>query len=97
MTMPRKNSLSLPLSRILSDAAAPAVGQDTIFAAFKALPVDPARSRRENGSFMQTQDDLTGAKNCKDAVGLIVDAIRQACADVGNEHRELVTEGDVVR
>ena len=97
MTMPRKNTLPLPLSRILSDTAAPVVGQDTIFAAFKALPVDPARSRRETGSFIQSQDDLTGAKNCKEAVDLIVDAVRQACSDMGNEHRELITEGDVVR
>ena len=97
MTMPRKNTLPLPLSRILSDTATPVVGQDTIFAAFKALPIDPARSRRESGSFIQSQDDLDSAKNCKEAVDLIVDALRLACKDVGNDHHELISEGDVVR
>ncbi len=91
----RKNTA--PLSQILSDAAAPAAGQDTIFAAFKALPVDPARSRRENGSFIQSEDELSSAKNCKEAVDMIVDAIRQACLDIGNDHQDFITEADVVR
>ncbi|TFK92292.1 hypothetical protein K466DRAFT_659372 [Polyporus arcularius HHB13444] len=90
----RKNTA--PLSQILSDAAAPAAGQDTIFAAFKALPVDPARSRRENGSFIQSEDELSSAKNCKEAVDMIVDAIRQACLDIGNDHQDFITEADVV-
>ncbi|TBU49147.1 SacI homology domain-containing protein [Dichomitus squalens] len=94
LTAPRKSTL--PLSRILSDAAAPVAGQETIFAAFKALPVDPARSRRENGSFIQSQDELSNAKNCKEAVDMIVEAIRQACHDIGNEHRDFISEGDVV-
>ncbi|KAI0723971.1 SacI homology domain-containing protein [Cerioporus squamosus] len=87
LTASRKNTA--PLSQILSDAAAPAAGQDTIFAAFKALPVDPARSRRENGSFIH-------AKNCKHAVDMIVDAIRQACKDMGNDRQDFITEADVV-
>ena len=95
MTAPRKNTL--PLSRILSDVAAPAAGQETIFAAFKALPVDPARARRESGSFIQPEDELASAKNCKEAVNMIVDAIRQACKEIGNEHRDFITEADVVR
>lgn len=94
-TSPRKNSL--PLSRILMDAAAPAAGQETVFAAFKVLPVDPARARRETGSFIQATDELAVAKNCKEAVDMIVQAIRQACANVGNDHRDFVTESDVVR
>ena len=28
---------------------------------------------------------------------MIVEAIRQACNDIGNEHREFISEGDVVR
>lgn len=88
---------TLQLSRILSNAAAPAVGRETIFAAFKALPVDPARSRRETGSFIQPQDDLANAKNCKEAVDMIVDAIRQACSDVGNDHQDFIKDADVVR
>ncbi|KAI0822863.1 SacI homology domain-containing protein [Trametes gibbosa] len=94
MTAPRKSTL--PLSRILSNAAAPVAGQETVFAAFKALPVDPARARRETGSFIQTTDELANAKSCKEAVDMIVDAIRQACVDVGNDHREFVVESDVV-
>ena len=95
MTAPRKSTM--PLSRILSDTAGPIAGQETIFAAFKALPVDPARSRRESGSFIQPQDELASAKSCKEAVDMIVDAIRQACRDIGNEHRDLITDADVVR
>ncbi|KAH9857173.1 SacI homology domain-containing protein [Lenzites betulinus] len=94
MTAPRKSTL--PLSRILSNAAAPVAGQETAFAAFKALPVDPARARRETGSFIQTTDELANAKSCKEAVDMIVDAIRQACADIGNDHREFIVESDVV-
>ncbi|KAI0672944.1 SacI homology domain-containing protein [Trametes maxima] len=94
MTAPRKSTL--PLSRILSNAAAPVAGQQTVFAAFKALPVDPARARRETGSFIQATDELATAKNCKEAVDMIVDAIRQACKDIGNEHSEFVAEADVV-
>lgn len=95
MTSPRKGFL--PLSRILSETVAPLAGQETIFAAFKALPVDPARSRRESGSFIQPQDELASAKNCREAVDMIVEAIGQACYDIGNEHREFISEGDVVR
>ncbi|KAI0647334.1 SacI homology domain-containing protein [Trametes meyenii] len=94
MTAPRKSTL--PLSRILSNAAAPVAGQETIFAAFKALPIDPARARRETGSFIQATDELANAKNCKEAVDMIVDAVRQACKDIGNDPREFIAEADVV-
>lgn len=94
MTSPRKSLSSL--SRLLSGTV-PLAGQETIFAAFKALPVDPARSRRESGSFIQPQDELASAKNCREAVDMIVEAIGQACYDIGNEHREFISEGDVVR
>ncbi|CDO73557.1 hypothetical protein BN946_scf185014.g27 [Trametes cinnabarina] len=94
MTAPRRSML--PLSRILTNAAAPVAGQETVFAAFKALPIDPARTRRESGSFIQASDELANAKNCKEAVDMIVDAIHQACKDIGNDHPGFVTEGDVV-
>jgi phosphatidylinositol 4-phosphatase len=63
------------------------------FAAFKALPIDPAnlRTRSEDSStsgspaFVVDQqhalDDLAGARTCQEAVGLMVDAIARACAD----------------
>ncbi|KAI9057938.1 hypothetical protein FKP32DRAFT_1582863 [Trametes sanguinea] len=94
MTVARRSML--PLSRILTNAAAPVAGQDTVFAAFKALPIDPARARRETGSFIQATDELANAKNCKEAVDMIVDAIHQACKDIGNDHPAFVTEADVV-
>ncbi|KAI8989706.1 SacI homology domain-containing protein [Trametes punicea] len=94
MTAPRKSIL--PLSRILTNAAAPVAGRETAYAAFKALPIDPARARRESGSFIQTADELANAKNCKEAVDMIVDAIYQACKDIGNDHPGFVTEADVV-
>ncbi|KAH8106812.1 SacI homology domain-containing protein [Cristinia sonorae] len=84
------------LSRILSNAATPILNDDVTFAAFKSLPIDPARSRRENGSFVEPADELTGATSCKEAVDLMVEAIRRACADVGNTHPEFVKVEDVV-
>jgi phosphatidylinositol 4-phosphatase len=85
------------LSKILSNAAAPALNRDTTFAAFKALPIDPARSRRENGSFFEPADELTGVANCKEAVDVMVDSICRACSEVGGAKGEFVKEEDVVR
>ncbi|KAI0929197.1 hypothetical protein AcW1_006209 [Taiwanofungus camphoratus] len=89
----RKNTA---LSNILSKAAAPVVGQDTTFAAFKALPIDPTRTRRDSGSFIEPADELSGATNCKQAVDLIVDSIRRAWEDAGVRQCEFVTEEDIV-
>lgn len=72
------------------------LNSDVTFAAFKSLPIDPARSRRENGSFVEPADELTGATNCKEAVDFMVEAIRKACVDVGNDE-DLVKEEAVVR
>ncbi|EMD38456.1 hypothetical protein CERSUDRAFT_113620 [Gelatoporia subvermispora B] len=87
---------SMTLSRILSDVAAPVVGHDTAFAAFKALPIDPARTRRESGSFIEPAVEVEGAKSCKDAVDMIVDAVRQACEDFGGGSEDFITEADIV-
>ncbi|KAI0093512.1 SacI homology domain-containing protein [Irpex rosettiformis] len=85
------------LSRILSSAAAPSLNNDITFAAFKALPIDPARGRRENGSFYEPADELTGAIDCRQAVNLMVDAIARACADAGGARGEnFVKSADVV-
>ena len=84
------------LSRILSRAATTVLTGDVTFAAFKALPIDPARSRRENGSFFEPADELTGAGNCKEAVDMMVDAIYRACIDIGNDGADLIRHGDVV-
>lgn len=71
--------------------------KDTTFAAFKVLPIDPARSRRENGSFFEPADELTGVSNCKEAVDVMVEAVHRACLDAKGGQGEFVTEGDVVR
>ena len=85
------------LTRVLTNAAAPVADQDLMYAAFKALPIDPARSRKATGSFFEPADELTGATNCKEAVDLMVDSIHKACTDVGNGHVQSVSETDVVR
>lgn len=85
------------LSRILYNAT-PEVGSQTTYAAFKALPVDPARVRRGSSTgYAEPADDLTGASSCKEAVNIMVDAIRCACEDIGNIHGNLVSNVDVVR
>ncbi|EJD05667.1 uncharacterized protein FOMMEDRAFT_139037 [Fomitiporia mediterranea MF3/22] len=68
---------STALSRIMSNTAAER-GDVTSFVAFKALPVDPARSRRVTGSFVEQANDLVWAKTCKQAVDVMVDMIFQA-------------------
>ena len=84
------------LSKILSSAS-PIFGSDTTFAAFKALPVDPTRTRPGSDTgYAEPADDLTGAATCKEAVDLMVDMIRRACEDFGSTHGNLVTEADVV-
>lgn len=85
------------LSSILSKAAAPVLNSDMTFAAFKALPIDPARSRRENGSFFEPADELTGVLNCKEAADVMVDAISRACTEAGGAKGEFIKQEDVVR
>ncbi|EPQ58006.1 hypothetical protein GLOTRDRAFT_114553 [Gloeophyllum trabeum ATCC 11539] len=92
LSSPRKGS---KLSRVLSNAASDG-SSATSYAAFKVLPLDPARTRRGSGNFEEPADDLTGATNCKEAVDLIVDAIERACKDVGNTHDSFVVDEDVV-
>jgi hypothetical protein len=93
-----------PLSPTASNASklliatTPIAGNDTAFAAFKVLPIDPARSRRQTGSFIEPADEFASAKTCRDAVDLMVDAIAHACKDAGSGHKDgLVLNADVVR
>ncbi|GLB34696.1 putative inositol phosphatase [Lyophyllum shimeji] len=88
------------LSNILTNAAL-AAGSQTTFAAFKVLPIDPARVRRgsstgQNVEYMEAADELSGASNCREAADLIVESIRRACEDIGGTHRDFVTNEDVV-
>lgn len=76
------------------------VGQPRTFAAFKVLPIDPARMRRAStgGDLMyaETADELSDASNCQEAADLIVDSIRRAREDVGVVDNGFVTNEDVV-
>ncbi|KDQ60929.1 hypothetical protein JAAARDRAFT_124474 [Jaapia argillacea MUCL 33604] len=84
------------LSRMLSNVAVEAASGDTTFVAFKALYIDPARTRRGSGSFAEPADDLAGATNCKEVVDLMVDSIQRACQAVGGGRGVFVTQDDVV-
>ncbi|KII89160.1 hypothetical protein PLICRDRAFT_40794 [Plicaturopsis crispa FD-325 SS-3] len=96
---------TVTLASILGTAPAPPAsetpGSETTWAAFKALPLDPAREQDRGHT-----DELTGASSCKEAVDIIVDTIRRACEDAGGGRvskvgglkvrDEFVKEGDVV-
>jgi len=97
-TSPRRRSTGVQLSNLLSRVAEPAQSGDKVFAAFKALPIDPARSRRATGSIIEPADELSGAKNCMEAVDLMVESIVKACQDVGGGRQSnFVLEEAVVR
>ncbi|ESK89839.1 hypothetical protein Moror_824 [Moniliophthora roreri MCA 2997] len=101
-TLSRKNT---SLSNILTNTSVNA-GVDKTFAAFKMLPIDPARIRRISSSgtgtaeYADATDELTSASTCKEAVDLVVNAIVAACKDVGaiggSKEGDFVKEEDVV-
>jgi hypothetical protein len=68
------------------------------FAAFKVLPIDPTRPRRETSDqYVELSDEMQRASSCREAVDLIVDKIQGACEDMGGGQGRFVTEEDVVR
>jgi phosphatidylinositol 4-phosphatase len=87
------------LSKILSDAVTVASSSETTFAAFKVLPIDPARRQETNGGYTIAgqMDESAAASTCQELVDLMTDAIKGACEGFGSAHGELVTEADVVR
>jgi len=94
----QRKGTGVQLSKLLSRVAEPAQASDKVFAAFKTLPIDPARSRRATGSIIEPADELSGAKNCKEAVDLMVDSIVKACRDVGAGHQlNFIVEEPIVR
>ncbi|KAJ7449948.1 SacI homology domain-containing protein [Mycena latifolia] len=109
-TLGRKGSPANALSARLLNASVN--GGDladtrTSFAAFKVLPIDPARTRRASsmggsGAYVDSAEELSGAGSCREAVDLMVDSIRRACEEIGNDGRVgesgagLVAEEDVV-
>ncbi|KAJ7632755.1 SacI homology domain-containing protein [Roridomyces roridus] len=73
----------------------------TSFAAFKALPIDPTRTRRASslgsGGYVDSAEELSGAESCREAVDLMIDSIQRACEDLGNDgNGALVSQEDVV-
>ncbi|KZT71284.1 hypothetical protein DAEQUDRAFT_724233 [Daedalea quercina L-15889] len=85
------------LSSVLSKAVVPIAEGDSSFVAFKMLPIDPTRTRRDTGSFIEPADELSSANNCKQATDLIVDTIRQACVEAGGaQGDDFVAEEDIV-
>ncbi|KAJ6525593.1 SacI homology domain-containing protein [Mycena capillaripes] len=104
-TLGRRGTTAGALSaRLLSTSAN---DTETSFAAFKVLPIDPARTRRASSfggtaAYVDSAEELSGAGSCREAVDLMVDSIRRACEDMGNDGRVgegvsgLVVEEDVV-
>lgn len=88
------------LSSILTNAAL-ATTNEKSFAAFKVLPIDPARIREASSSgtspYAAASEELSGAATCREAANMIVDSIRRACEDAGGGHDGFVTDEDVVR
>jgi len=91
---PKKNAT---LSRIMSKVSEDATGaSDTCFAAFKVLPVEPARIRSGSSTrYAEPADDLAGATACNQVVDMMIDVIKRACEDTGNS--PVVINRDVVR
>jgi hypothetical protein len=89
-----------PLTSPGSDAAAAGA---TSFAAFKALPIDPARTRRDDSSGSSTfvepaaaPDEFAGT--CREAVDYMVDSIVRACIDASDgDSVPVVRQEEIVR
>ena len=87
------------LSNVLASSSFSSGTQN--FAAFKVLPIDPTRPRREmsaaNDQYVELSDEMQRASSCREAVNLIVEKIQGACEDMGGGRGIFVTEEDVVR
>ncbi|KAL1677413.1 SacI homology domain-containing protein [Schizophyllum commune] len=109
--LPRKRK-TLALSDVLSKAES---GGEVTFAAFKVLQIDPTRTRhdasggsvvggtidsRKSSVYAEPADELSGARDCQEAVDMIVDAVQAACKDigggVGSEGEDFVKKEDIV-
>lgn len=97
-TSPQRKGTGAQLSRLLSRAAEPAQASDRVFAAFKVLPIDPTRLRQVTGSILEPVDELSGAKNCKEAADMMVEFIVKACREVGaGRQPDFIVQEAVVR
>ncbi|KAF8212087.1 SacI homology domain-containing protein [Mycena galopus ATCC 62051] len=87
----RKNTAAGALSARLLSVVGGAT-ETTSFAAFKVLPIDPARTRRTSSfggtqTYVDSAEELSGAGSCREVVDLMVDSIRRACEEMGNDGR----------
>ena len=68
------------------------------FAAFKVLPIDPARNRRESstssGPYSETSEEVAGALSCREVVDRIVESISRVCED---SQGDFIANEDVIR
>jgi hypothetical protein len=66
------------LSNALSSTSLSTTGTQN-FAAFKVLPIDPTRTRREmsavDDQYIELSDEMQRASSCREAVDLIVEII----------------------
>ncbi|KAG1770369.1 SacI homology domain-containing protein [Suillus placidus] len=92
----REPTKTANLSGIMSKVSENAAGATNVcFAAFKALPVDPARVRSGSSTgYAEPADDLAGATTCKQVVEMMVESIKRACEDAGNS--PVIMDRDVV-
>lgn len=92
------NKAAPKMSRILSDVKSPPLGLETSFAAFKALPVDPARLRSDNLEPTEPAvNELVDAKTCQEKVNIAVNIITSACNVArGFPELEFVVDEDIV-
>ncbi|KAF7305034.1 hypothetical protein MKEN_01218400 [Mycena kentingensis (nom. inval.)] len=95
------NSVTARLRSLAVDGGDPG-NLRTSYASFKVLPIDPTRTRRASssaGGYVDSAEELSGAGSCREAAELMVDAIRRACEDMGNDGHEgqkFVSDEDVV-
>jgi len=96
-----RNSTMPGLSNVLTGSSSfntAGTGKEN-FAAFKVLPMDPARRETNavSDQYVEISDEMQGASSCREAVDLIVDRIYGACEDIGSgKDSGFVTEEDVV-
>ncbi|KXN91495.1 Phosphatidylinositide phosphatase SAC2 [Leucoagaricus sp. SymC.cos] len=95
----RKNTANLV--QLLTNSSFTSTGTgEKIFCAFKALPLDPTRIRRDSstssGPYSEISEEVAGASSCREVVDRIVDSISRACEDIGVGQAGLVTTEDVV-
>ncbi|KAF7778523.1 hypothetical protein Agabi119p4_2868 [Agaricus bisporus var. burnettii] len=88
------------LSRLLANSFAASGTSETTFAAFKVLPIEPARFRQGTGTtsgpYSETSEEIAGASSCREIVDRIVESIGHACENVGGGGDRFIIDEDVI-